>query len=334
MTQNVLVTGGAGYIGAHACKALRQAGFQPVALDNLGLGQRDFVKWGPLVEADVRDRARVVQALREYDIAAVIHFAALSLVGESVSEPAKYYDNNVLGTFSLLEAMREAGVGKLVFSSTCAVYGEPAVTPITEATPKAPINPYGRAKLACEAMIEDYARAYGWGAAILRYFNAAGADPDGEIGEQREIETHLIPRALMALQGHITNFAVFGGDYPTPDGSAIRDYIHVSDLADAHVLALRRLLDGKGGGAFNLGSGRGDSVVEVLETIRRITGRPLPAPVGGRRAGDPAVLLADTSLARDVLGFDPRRSDLDSIVGDAWRWIQRAYPKLEAPTAG
>lgn len=330
MTQTVLVTGGAGYIGAHACKALRQAGFQPVALDNLGLGQRDFVKWGPLVEADIRDRERVIQALREHDIAAVMHFAALSLVGESVQEPAKYYDNNVLGTFALLEAMRAAGVDKLVFSSTCAVYGEPAVSPITEATPKAPINPYGRAKLACEGMIEDYARAYGWGAAILRYFNAAGADPDGEIGERRAVETHLIPRALMALQGHIADFAVFGGDYPTPDGSAIRDYIHVSDLADAHVLAVRRLLDGKGGGAFNLGAGHGASVVQVLEAIGRITGRALPAPVGARRAGDAAILVADISLARAALGFEARRSDLDSIVGDAWRWTQSAYPRIEA----
>jgi len=328
MTQNVLVTGGAGYIGAHACKALSQAGFQPVAFDNLALGHRDFVKWGPLVEADIRERERVVQALREHDIVAVIHFAALSLVGESVSEPAKYYDNNVLGTFALLEAMRAAGVDKLVFSSTCAVYGEAAVTPITEATPKAPINPYGRAKLACEGMIEDYGRAYGWGAAILRYFNAAGADPDGEIGEQREVETHLIPRALMALRGHVRDFAVFGGDYPTPDGSAIRDYIHVSDLADAHVLALRRLLNGKGGGAFNLGAGHGASVAQVLETIRRITGQTLPAPVGARRAGDAAILVADTSLAREALGFEPSRSDLDSIVGDAWRWIQTAYPKI------
>ena len=193
MTQSVLVTGGAGYIGAHACKALSQAGFLPVAFDNLGLGHRDFVKWGPLVEADIRDREAVIRAIREREIAAVMHFAALSLVGESVNEPAKYYDNNVLGTFSLMEAMRAAGVDKLVFSSTCAVYGDVAVMPITEATPKAPISPYGRAKLACEAMIEDYVRAYGWGAAILRYFNAAGADPDGEIGEQREIETHLVP---------------------------------------------------------------------------------------------------------------------------------------------
>ena len=326
MSVPVLVVGGAGYIGAHTCKALAAVGFTPVTFDNLELGHASFVRWGPLIEGDIRDRRAVEAALRSSQAKAVIHFAALALVGESVTNPAAYYDNNVGGTLSLLNAMRDSGVDQLVFSSTCAVYGQPERDLIDEGTPTSPINPYGRSKLVCEGMITDFQRAHCLRAVRLRYFNASGADAEGEVGELRDPETHLIPRALMALQGHISDFEVFGSDFPTPDGTAIRDYIHVTDLAQAHVLALRKLLGGFEGDVYNLGVGHGYSVGEVLAAIRRVTGRNLPAPAGARRPGDPARLVAMTIKARDGLGFAPVVSGLETIVSSAWRWHQQAHP--------
>jgi UDP-glucose 4-epimerase/UDP-arabinose 4-epimerase len=331
MTQAVLVAGGAGYVGAHTCKALARAGFLPVVLDNLSTGHRDFVRWGPLVQADLRNTAAIADVIRRHHCRAVLHFAAFALVGESVTDPAKYYDNNVAGTLSLLAGMREAECDALVFSSTCAVYGQPARVPIVEDTPPDPVNPYGASKLMVERVLADFRPAYGLRSIALRYFNACGADPDNEIGELRDPETHLIPRAMMALQGHISDFAVFGTDFETPDGTAIRDYVHVADLADAHVAALRQLLEGKPGGVFNLGTGRGYSVNEVLHAIERETGERLPGATGPRRAGDPAVLVADPARARDALGFDPVHSDLETIVRSAWAWHRRAHPRRNAP---
>ncbi len=334
MTSAVLVAGGAGYVGAHACKALARAGFLPVVLDNLSTGRRDFVRWGPLVEADLRDTEVVAEAIRRRNCSAVLHFAAFAYVGESVADPAKYYENNVSGTLSLLDAMRRAGCGALVFSSTCAVYGEPAEVPIVEDARPDPINPYGASKLMVERMLADFRRAYGLRSIALRYFNACGADPDGEVGELRDPETHLIPRAMMALQGHIHDFAVFGADFDTPDGTAVRDYVHVSDLADAHVAALRRLLAGAPGGVFNLGTGRGHSVAEVLAAIEEEAGESLPRVSGPRRAGDPAVLVAAATRAREALGFDPKRSDLASIVRTAWAWHRHAHPRRGSAPGG
>src|ERR1700722_12532660 len=263
MTKAVLVAGGAGYVGAHTCKSLARAGFLPVVLDNLSTGHREFVRWGPLVQADLHDTSTITDTIRRHDCVAVLHFAAFALVGESVTEPAKYYDNNVVGTLSLLAGMRAAGCDALVFSSTCAVYGQPAQVPIVEDTRPDPINPYGASKLMVERILSDFRPAYGLRSIALRYFNACGADPDNEIGELRDPETHLIPRAMMALQGHVADFAVFGSDFDTPDGTAIRDYVHVADLADAHVAALKQLLAGTPGGVFILGTGRGHSVREV-----------------------------------------------------------------------
>jgi UDP-glucose 4-epimerase/UDP-arabinose 4-epimerase len=331
MTRAVLVAGGAGYVGSHTCKSLAQAGFLPIALDNLSTGHAGFVRWGPLVQADLRDTAVIAETIRQYGCLAVLHFAAFALVGESVTNPAKYYDNNVAGTLSLLAGMREAECDALVFSSTCAVYGQPARVPIVEDTPPDPVNPYGASKLMVERVLADFRLAYGLRSIALRYFNACGADPDNEIGELRDPETHLIPRAMMALQGHISDFAVFGTDFETPDGTAIRDYVHVADLADAHVAALRQLLEGKPGGVFNLGTGRGYSVNEVLHAIERETGERLPGATGPRRAGDPAALIADPARARDELGFDPVRSDLETIVRTAWAWHRQAHPRRNAP---
>jgi UDP-glucose 4-epimerase/UDP-arabinose 4-epimerase len=331
MTRAVLVAGGAGYVGAHTCKALARAGFLPVVLDNLSNGHREFVRWGPLVQADLHDAAAIADTIRQHRCVAVLHFAAFALVGESVTDPAKYYDNNVTGTLSLLAGMRAAGCDALVFSSTCAIYGQPAQVPIVEDTPPDPVNPYGASKLMVERILADFRPAYGLRPIALRYFNACGADPDNEIGELRDPETHLIPRAMMALQGHIPDFAVFGTDFETPDGTAIRDYVHVADLADAHVAALGRLLAGAPGGVFNLGTGRGYSVKEVLHAIEREAGEQLPGVTGPRRAGDPAVLIADPARARQELGFDPVRSDLETIVRTAWAWHRRAHPRRNSP---
>jgi UDP-arabinose 4-epimerase len=325
--QNILVTGGAGYIGSHACKALALAGFRPVTLDNLCLGHRHFVRWGPLVEADVRNTEAVEDTIRRYNIAGVLHFAAFAYVGESVADPAKYYENNVNGTISLLRAMRQTGLSQIVFSSTCAVYGTPKTIPIAENETTSPLNPYGRSKLVCETILMDHAASYGVRPVILRYFNASGADSEGELGEKRETETRLIPRAMMSLLGHLDDFEVFGSDFPTPDGTAIRDYIHVSDLADAHVLALRHLLSGGDGGVFNLGVGQGYSVQEVLQTISAVTGRALRPASGPRRAGDPPEMVANAERARRVLGFKPKLSDLRTIIETAWNWHLVAHPE-------
>ncbi|MCB4825114.1 UDP-glucose 4-epimerase GalE [Roseicella aerolata] len=327
MSAPVLIAGGAGYIGAHACKALAARGYKPVIFDNFSTGHRAFVRWGPVVEGDIRDAAAVGWAIREHGCEAVLHFAACAYVGESVSDPRKYFDNNVTGTLAVLDGMRAAGCNRLVFSSTCAIYGQPDTVPISEDTRPNPINPYGASKLMVEQILRDYRPAYGLRSIALRYFNACGADVDGEIGELRDPETHLIPRAMMALQGHVRDFAVFGSDFPTPDGTAIRDYIHVSDLADAHAGALDALLGGHPGGAYNLGTGRGASVLEVLRMIERVTGEELPAVTGRRREGDPAALVADPTLARRELGFVPRSSDLETIVGTAWAWHRRAHPR-------
>lgn len=327
MTRNILVTGGAGYIGSHTCKALHAAGFKPIVLDDLVYGHEGFVRWGPLARGDIRDADLVSRLIRENQIEAVIHFAALAYVGESVIEPEKYYDNNVVGTLRLIQAMQATGCCKIVFSSTCAIYGEVGEGLISEILPPRPVNPYGRSKLVCEMMLEDIAAATDLSFTALRYFNAAGGDPDGELGEDRLVETHLIPRAMMALRGHLDDFQVFGSDFPTPDGTAIRDYIHVTDLAEAHVQALRRMLDGAVGGAkFNLGTGQGFSVREVLAAIERVSGRVLPEIVGARRSGDPAQLIADVSLARRELAFQPRLSDLETIIETAWRWHVKAHP--------
>ncbi|WP_024506290.1 UDP-glucose 4-epimerase GalE [Bradyrhizobium sp. ARR65] len=324
----VLVTGGAGYIGAHACKALAEAGFSPVCYDSLETGHREFVRWGTFVHGDIRDQAKVRETLRQHQIVAVMHFAAFSLVGESVADPQKYYQNNLAGTLTLLAAMREAGCNRLVVSSTGAVYGEVPSGLVSEARECKPINPYGASKWMVERLLADYRSAYDLTAFCLRYFNACGADESGSIGERRKSETHLIPRAMMALQGHLADFAIFGDDYPTPDGTAIRDYIHVTDLADAHVSALRLLLKGHKGGSFNLGTGSGFSVRQVLAAIAAETGREVPRTIMPRRPGDPAELVADPSRARRTLDFLPARSDLRTIVRSAWAWHQKAHPRI------
>jgi UDP-glucose 4-epimerase len=322
----ILVTGGAGYIGSHCCRALDAAGYLPVAYDNFSTGHRSFVA-GPLVIGDLADKAALARAFSDHDITAVMHFAAASLVGESMIDPQKYYLNNLAGTLSLLEAMREAGCNRLVFSSTGAVYGNADSKALREDHACAPINPYGTSKWMIERVLTDYRAAYGLGSFALRYFNASGADPAGGIGELREIETHLIPRAMMALQGHVSDFAVFGDDYDTPDGTAIRDYIHVTDLAAAHVLALKLLLQGHSGGAFNLGTGHGFSVREILAAIAAETGRNVPHVIKPRRAGDPTYLVADPTAARDTLNFRPAYSDLATIIRTAWAWHKTAPPQ-------
>jgi UDP-glucose-4-epimerase GalE len=326
----ILVTGGAGYIGSHGCRALLAAGYHPVVFDNLSTGHRGFVS-GSLVVGDLLDRAALAGAFARHDIVAVMHFAAASLVGESVVDPQKYYRNNVVGTLTLLEAMREAGCHRLVFSSTGAVYGNADSKALPESYPCVPINPYGASKWMIERLLADYRSAYGIGAFCLRYFNASGADASGDIGELRDNETHLIPRAMMALQGHIADFAVFGDDYDTPDGTAIRDYIHVTDLAAAHVEALKLLMQGHCGGAFNLGTGAGFSVRQILAAIAVETGREVPHVVKPRRPGDPTYLVADPTAAREVLKFHTRNSDLATIIRTAWAWHQKAHPLKAAP---
>jgi UDP-glucose-4-epimerase GalE len=321
----ILVTGGAGYIGAHCSRALAAAGYDPVTYDNFSTGHRGFVT-GSLVSGDLRDRALLGRVFAQHDIVAVMHFAAASLVGESVADPQKYYSNNVTGTLSLLDAMREAGCNRLVFSSTGAVYGNADSKALPENYPCAPINPYGASKWMIERILADYRGAYGLGSFARRYFNASGADASGGIGELRDNETHLIPRAMMALQGHVADFAVFGDDYDTPDGTAIRDYIHVTDLAAAHLLALKLLMQGHSGGAFNLGTGTGFSVRAILGAIAAETGREVPHVVKPRRAGDPNYLVADPTAARETLQFHPAHSDLATIIRTAWAWHRTAHP--------
>lgn len=319
MKPGVLVTGGAGFIGAHACKWLAEAGVRPIVLDNLSTGHADAVKWGPLVRADVRDRDAVAKALRDHRVQTVMHFAASAYVGQSMQDPALYYDNNVAGMIGLLAACRAAGVRRVVLSSSCATYGIPDRLPITEDTPQRPINPYGWTKLICEQMLADHARAYGVSYVALRYFNAAGADPDGMLRERHDPETHLIPLALMAAAGQIERLDVMGGDYDTPDGTCIRDYIHVADLAAAHVAAWRHVQASGPGAALsvNLGTGQGASVLEVIETVQKVTGCRVPYVMRDRRPGDPAILLADASKAQQSLGFAPKWPNLAAMVRDA-----------------
>jgi UDP-arabinose 4-epimerase len=327
----VLVTGGAGYIGSHACKALAAAGHEPICVDNLVYGHRWAVRWGPLEVADISDRERIDAILAEYRPDAVMHFAAYAYVGESVTDPAKYYRNNVAGTLSLLDAMVRHGIDRIVFSSTCATYGNPHSIPIAEDHPQAPINPYGASKQMVERMLADFGVAHGLRSAALRYFNAAGADPDGEIGEAHDPETHLIPLVLEAAAGLRADIKVFGDDYDTADGTCIRDYVHVTDLADAHVRALDLLATAAPGlTAYNLGNGQGFSVREIIAAAERVTGLKVPVVTAARRAGDPAVLVGDASRARRELGWQPQHADIDEILGTAWRWLQRANARHES----
>lgn len=321
----VLVTGGAGYIGSHCCKALAEAGYLPVCFDNLSSGHRRFVKWGPMVIGDVRDPGQLQSVFRSYDFSAVVHFAASSSVGESVTDPQKYYANNIGGTLVLLSAMREAGVRRLVFSSTGAVYGNAGSDPIPESAPRLPVNPYGKSKLMIEEILSDYRQAYNLNSVCFRYFNASGADASGAIGEFRHPETHLIPRAMMAMQGEVPDFGIFGDDYDTPDGTAVRDYVHVTDLANAHVQAVKILIEGHAGGVYNLGTSVGYSVNEILSAIFSEAGRKMPLAYHPRRPGDPSVLIADSSAARMHLGFNPAHSDLPTIIRTAWNWHTKGH---------
>jgi UDP-arabinose 4-epimerase len=325
MSQSVLVTGGAGYIGSHACKALAQAGYVPVTYDNLSRGHRHAVRWGPLVEGEVGDPAAVVAALNAHRVSSVMHFAAFAYVGESGTDPALYYRNNVVGTLALLDAMRESGVDRIVFSSTCATYGLPERVPIAETTPQHPVNAYGETKLAIERVLHWYGLAYGLRSVALRYFNAAGCDRGGEIGEEHDPETHLIPLVLRAALGSAPPVSIFGTDYPTPDGTAVRDYIHVEDLASAHVRALDYLANGGASTAVNLATGRGYSVREIIAAVARAVGREVPQREGLRRPGDPPALVADPSLARSLLGWHAQCSDLDTIIGSALAWESRRH---------
>jgi UDP-glucose 4-epimerase len=315
----VLVTGGAGYIGSHAVRALRAAGHAVVIYDNLSAGHREAAGSIPLIEGDVRDVDAVRSAIRASGAAAVMHFAAWLTVSDSVRDPVGYYRNNVTGALATLEAMAAEQCRMFVFSSTCAVYGEPRDTPIDESHPTTPVNAYGQTKLAVEHALPHFERAYGMTSVALRYFNAAGADPGGALGEDHDPEIHAIPRAFDAASGGAP-FEVFGEDYPTPDGTCLRDYVHVSDLAEAHVLALRRLEQSGGSATYNVGTERPSSVREVLHAVERVTGRAVPRQSAPRRAGDPAILYASAARIRAQLGWQPRRPDLDTIVADAWRW--------------
>ena len=323
MTAPILVVGGAGYIGSHMVKQLRREGFAVHVADDLSSGRREAVLGAPLHVGDIGDAAFVDRLLQEVRPAAVMHFASFIQVGESVADPAKYYRNNIAATLVLLEAMRAHGVTRFIFSSTAAIFGDPQYTPIDEAHPKAPINPYGRSKWFVEQMLEDFDRAYGLKSVCLRYFNAAGADPDDELGECHEPETHLIPLILQVASGRRAHIGVYGDDYATADGTCVRDYIHVADLCEAHLLALRTLLLGGGSARYNLGNGNGFSVHEVIEAARRVTGHPIPAVAYPRREGDPPVLVADARAAREALGWQPQYADLGTIVAHAWAWERR-----------
>ena len=324
----ILVTGGAGYIGSHAVKALEERGFETIVLDSLVYGHRDLIETNlkaKLVAGDINDRAFLDRLFTTTKIDAVMHFAAFAYVGESVTDPAKYYRNNVVGTLTLLDAMREHGVTNFVFSSTCATYGNPQSIPITEDHPQNPINPYGAGKLAIERVLKDYDPAYGLKSVIFRYFNAAGADPDGLFGEDHNPETHLIPLILQAAAGKRAAISVFGTDYDTPDGTCIRDYIHVTDLAQAHVLGLEYLLEHQTSQIFNLGNGNGFSVKEVVDTARQVTGKEIAIEECPRRVGDPAILIGSSTRARKMLGWEPKYADLNAIVKHAWNWHQSRH---------
>lgn len=318
--KTILVTGGAGYVGSHCCKAFAQAGYKVVVFDNLYRGWRDLVQWGPLIEGDILDPAALNVAMDTVRPDVVAHFAALTYVGESVADPGRYYANNSLGAFNILEAMRAHGVNKFLFSSTAATYGVPQIVPIPEDHPQWPINPYGWSKLMVERMLADYATAYGFRYAGLRYFNAAGADADGMIGERHEPETHVIPLAIEGSLRDDYQFTVFGDDFDTRDGTCVRDYVHVGDLGRAHLLAAEHLLAGGEGGFFNLGTGEGTTVKEIADAIERVTGKPLPRKIGPRRAGDPGVLVASNTKAKEILGWTPTQSSVDEIVRTAYAW--------------
>lgn len=320
---NILVTGGAGYIGAHACKALRDAGFTPVAFDNLATGWAEAVRFGPFVQGDLLNPADIAAAFERFRPAAVMHFAALSLVGESMRDPGQYWRANVNGALNLIEAALAAGCTNVVFSSTCAVYGEHGGGALDETTARNPINAYGASKRAIEDMLRDFDAAHGLRHVVFRYFNVAGADPQAEIGERHEPETHLIPLVLEAAAGRRPAITVFGTDYPTPDGTCIRDYVHVCDLVDAHVLGLKWLLNGGESQVFNLGTGHGYSVREVIDAARAVTGRDIPVIEAPRRAGDATRLVSGSERATRVLGWRPSRSSLPAMIGDAWRWHRK-----------
>lgn len=320
----VLVTGGAGYIGSHACKALAASGHQPIVYDNLSEGHRWAVRWGPLEVGDISDFLRLTEVFEKHRPDAVMHFAARAYVGESISDPAKYYNNNVGGTLCLLRAMRQADVARIVFSSTCATYGVPHSIPISEDHPQDPINPYGRSKFMVEQILQDYSRSNDLRAVALRYFNAAGADPDGEIGEAHDPESHLIPIVLKVAAGQEKVVTVFGDDYATSDGTCIRDYTHVSDLAAAHVLALDKIDAGPAFAAYNLGTGSGLSVREIVDLARKITGRDIAIEMGARRPGDPPSLVANAERAKDVLGWQPKLSTAQAMIETAWKWMNRS----------
>lgn len=318
----ILVCGGAGYIGSHINKMLNQQGYETVVFDNLVYGHREAVKWGELVVGDIADPQALDELFNKYKFDAVFHFAAYAYVGESVDNPEKYYYNNVANTLNLLHAMKEHGVNKIIFSSTCATYGEPERVPITEDMPQNPINPYGATKLMVERIFKDYNHAYGLQFVVLRYFNAAGADPDGEIGESHNPETHIIPLVLDAASGLKPDVKVFGTDYDTPDGSCVRDYIHVTDLASAHLLALKHLENGGESDFFNLGNERGTSVLDVVESVYRVTGKEFKTTLAERRFGDPAKLVGSSSKAKTILHWNPQYADIDTIISHAWRWYE------------
>jgi UDP-arabinose 4-epimerase len=327
--KHVLVTGGAGYIGSHTCKALANAGYIPVAFDNLASGNQWAVKWGPFEKGDVRDRSRVDEVLRQYHPAAIIHFAGCTSAGESVSQPAKYYSNNIDGTLNVLDAMQAYRKIPIIFSSTCAIYGIPIQTPIPESHPQQPINPYGFSKYIIERLLDNSSSPYEFPYMALRYFNASGADPDGEIGESHDPETHLIPLAIEAALGKRSCLEIYGTDYPTSDGTAVRDYIHVTDLAEVHVKALRYILDGNISQVLNVGTGRGYSVREVIHAVEKIIGIPLGIKETTRRAGDPPVLVADPQKCKNLLEWMPRHSDLHHIIKSAWTWHSKPLHLLE-----
>ena len=319
----ILIVGGAGYIGSHVNKELNKRGYETVIFDNLSYGHEDFVKWGNFEQVDLEDIERLRELFCKYPVDAVMHFAAFTYVGESVEDPQKYYMNNLKNTLNLLQVMLEFDVKYFVFSSTCATYGNPLKIPITEDHPQNPINPYGRAKLMVENVLEDYSHAYGLKYVALRYFNAAGADVDGEIGELHDPETHLIPLILDAASGEREDIKIFGTDYNTPDGTCIRDYVHVTDLADAHIKALEYLKNGGKSDFFNLGNGNGFSVREVIETARKITGKNIKAVEDVRRPGDPPVLVGSSKKAREILKWEPKYDELSRIVETAWKWHEK-----------
>ncbi|MDR2050890.1 MAG: UDP-glucose 4-epimerase GalE [Deltaproteobacteria bacterium] len=327
--EKVLVTGGAGYIGSHVCKALAEAGYEPVVYDNLSSGYADFALWGTFIHGDILDTGKLLEAIREHEPAGLIHFAACIEVGESVKAPGRFYRNNVGGTLSVLEAMRLSGLRDLVVSGSCAVYGAPESVPIPEHAPLRPVSPYGASKAMMERLLDDFEAAHGLHTAVMRYFNASGADPEGRIGERHVPETHLIPRVFMAAAGEIPGLALFGDDYPTPDGTCLRDYIHVNDLASAHILALEKLRRGARNLKINLGTGRGYSVLEIVAKSREITGKNIPCTLMPRRPGDSPALVGKVERAAGDLGWTAAFSSLENILGTAWNWFVRDRERRE-----